>query len=104
MCLALIGSLSIYSESDCFLPCPGSSNKQAYRQIRAHSQSLQGHRLSSSIIDSVEQELERAVRLSAKRYLRTEEKYPSLSDSCLGDDHSILKILLSPGPSASERS
>src|SRR6266404_1063517 len=65
--------------------------------------SLQRHGFRASVVDPIEQELERSVRLSAERDLRSKQKQLALSYSRFGDSHAILQILLTPSPTASER-
>src|SRR5205807_8355055 len=61
------------------------------------------HKLGTSVIDSIEQELERSVWLPAKRDLGSKQKQPSSSNIRFSYSDAVLKIPLAPRPSASER-
>src|SRR5438552_1737230 len=65
--------------------------------------SVQSNRFNSSVINSIEQKLERAVRLTSESDLRSKEKELALSDPGFGDSYAVLKVLLTPRPAASER-
>ena len=54
------------------------------------SKSLQSYGLGAPVIDSIEQKLERPVRLTPERDLRAEEKELALADSGLGHSNAVL--------------
>src|SRR6185503_6323302 len=68
-----------------------------------HRSSFKAHRFSAAIVNPIEQELERPVRLRAECDLRSKQKQLALADFRLQDSNAVLQILLSPGPAASER-
>src|SRR5690606_19270873 len=75
---------------------PGSS-------CRLADGSAQAGRLRGTVVNAVEQELERAVRLRAECDLRPEEEQLPLPYARLGDCHTVLEVLLAPGPPAAQR-
>src|SRR5215831_17445355 len=63
----------------------------------------QVHSIGVPIVNPIEQELEGAVRLTAKRNFRTEHEEPSLSDLGICHGNRILQIALAPSPPAAQR-
>src|SRR5215469_16058651 len=61
---------------------------------------LQWRRLRAAIIQAVEQQLERSVRLVAEVDFRPEQDHFAFAQRCLGDGGTAIEILLAPCPSA----
>src|SRR5687767_4624957 len=60
------------------------------------------HRLRGRVVDRVEQELERRVRLGTEGNLRTEHEHAAPPEPTVGNRDPILQILLTPRPSAAK--
>src|SRR5690606_16228464 len=71
--------------------------------IRLAGGSARAGRLRGTVVNAVEQVLERAARLRAECGLRPEEEQLPLPYARLGDCHTVLEVLLAPGPPAAQR-
>src|SRR5690606_24249427 len=65
--------------------------------------SAQSAFLCGAVVDPVEEELERTVRLRAEQDLGTEQEQLTPADVGLGRDDAAVEILVAPHPSAAER-
>src|SRR5688572_24159159 len=54
-------------------------------------------------VDRIEQELERAARLSAHQNLRAIEEHASLAHLRIDCNHAFVEVRLAPGPAAAQR-
>src|SRR5688572_5622681 len=61
------------------------------------------HGLCAAVVDAVEEQFERAVRLRPPGDLVAEEHDPSLPECRLDDRHGLIEILLPPGPATAQR-
>ena len=62
-----------------------------------------GNRLRRCVVDGVEQELERGVRLRPEVDLRPEDQHATSTQFPVNDGDTVFEILLTPGPPAAER-
>src|SRR5690349_1358539 len=80
---------------------PGCSSPLRRRWGEPDSWDLRQYRRAE--VNTVEQQLERAVRLRAERYFRREHEQAALPDRRLCELHAIRQVLLTPRPPAAKR-